>query len=521
MSIPQSFIQDLLARVDIVDIVGKHVQLKKGGANFVGLCPFHNEKSPSFSVSPTKQFFHCFGCGKTGNAIGFLMEHAGMHFVEAVKDLAQSYGLVVPETEFSPEERQKAVEHQKKQHSIVDVLETASTHFKKNLKESPKAIQYLKKRGLSGEVAKQFGLGYSTDEWTALAKIFDPYTDPVLVESGLVIENKEDPSQEKRYDRFRDRIMFPIRNIKGECIGFGGRVMGDSMPKYLNSPETPVFSKGKELYGLFEARQHLKDKGHAIVTEGYMDVVALAQLGVPNAVATLGTACTPDHISKLFRFTDTIVFSFDGDQAGRRAAKKALEVSLPFAKDTRTLKFLFLPQEHDPDSYIRAEGVDAFSRLVSSATPLSQFLLDISRSGCDLSTAEGRSMLAAQAKPLWSALPQGVLQTQLLNEIADLVHIGHFELKQLWSDAPQAGFNKPNSNSNSKSTFASKPYNTSTWNSKSRQEMSPRRITVRQAPMSRQDRAVQILFQHMSQWSAMGTEQQNLLCHLPSPHGLA
>jgi DNA primase len=208
MSIPQSFIQDLLARVDIVDIVGKHVQLKKGGANFVGLCPFHNEKSPSFSVSPTKQFFHCFGCGKTGNAIGFLMEHAGMHFVEAVKDLAQSYGLVVPETEFSPEERQKAVEHQKKQHSIVDVLETASTHFKKNLKESPKAIQYLKKRGLSGEVAKQFGLGYSTDEWTALAKIFDPYTDPVLVESGLVIENKEDPSQEKRYDRFRDRIMF-------------------------------------------------------------------------------------------------------------------------------------------------------------------------------------------------------------------------------------------------------------------------------------------------------------------------
>ena len=521
MSIPQTFIQDLLARVDIVDIVGKHVQLKKGGANFVGLCPFHNEKSPSFSVSPTKQFFHCFGCGKTGNAIGFLMEHTGMHFVEAVKDLSQSYGLVVPESDFSPEDRQKAVEHQKKQHSLVDVLESASAHFKKNLKESPKAIQYLKHRGLSGEVAKQFGLGYALDEWTALGKVFDNYADPMLVESGLVIENKEDPAQEKRYDRFRDRIMFPIRNIKGECIGFGGRVMGDGMPKYLNSPETPVFSKGKELYGLFEARQHLKERGHAIVTEGYMDVVALAQLGVPNAVATLGTACTPDHISKLFRFTDTIVFSFDGDQAGRRAAKKALEVSLPFAKDTRSLKFLFLPQEHDPDSYIRAMGVDAFSRLVSSATPLSQFLLDISRNGCDLSTAEGRSMLAAQAKPLWSALPQGVLQTQLLNEIADLVHIGHFELKQLWTDAPSPSYNKPVNSSGSKNTFSNKPFNTGTWNNKPRQEMSPRRLTVRQAPMSRQDRAIQILFQHMNRWSAMSTEQQDLLCHLPAPHGLA
>ena len=525
MSIQQTFIQDLLARVDIVDVVGKYVQLKKGGANFVGLCPFHNEKSPSFSVSPTKQFFHCFGCGKTGNAVGFLMEHTGMHFVEAVKDLAQSYGLVVPESDFSPEDRQKALENQKKQHSIVDVLEKACTSFKKNLKESPKAIHYLKQRGLSGEVAKQFGLGYALDEWTALAKIFNTYTDPMLVDSGLVIENKEDPAQEKRYDRFRDRIMFPIRNIKGECIGFGGRVMGDAMPKYLNSPETPVFSKGKELYGLFEARQHLKERGHAIVTEGYMDVVALAQLGVPNAVATLGTACTPDHISKLFRFTDTIVFSFDGDQAGRRAAKKALEVSLPFAKDTRSLKFLFLPQEHDPDSYIRAMGVEAFSRLVSSATPLSQFLLDISRSGCDLSTAEGRSMLAAQAKPLWSALPQGVLQTQLLNEIADLVHIGHFELKQLWSDVPAKPYaantsNTGNSNK-AKNPFSDKGNKSSTWSTKSRQEMSSRRPSVRQAPMSRQDRAVQILFQHMIQWGAISTEQQNLLCQLPSPHGLA
>ncbi len=516
MSIPQTFIQDLLARVDIVDVVGKHVQLKKGGANFVGLCPFHNEKSPSFSVSPTKQFFHCFGCGKTGNAVGFLMEHTGMHFVEAVKDLAQSYGLVVPETDFSPEERIKAVEIQKKQHSIVDLLETACQSYKKNLKESPKAINYLKLRGLSGEIAKQFGLGYALDEWTALAHVFENYTAPTLVEAGLVIEHNEDPAQAKRYDRFRDRIMFPIRNVKGECIGFGGRVMGDAMPKYLNSPETPVFSKGKELYGLFEARQHLKEKGHAIVTEGYMDVVALAQLGVPNAVATLGTACTPDHISKLFRFTDTIVFSFDGDPAGRRAAKKALEVSLPFAKDTRSLKFLFLPQEHDPDSYIRAMGVDAFSRLVSSSTPLSQFLLDIARNGCDLSTAEGRSMLAAQAKPMWSALPQGVLQTQLLNEIADLVHIGHYELKQLWSDVPPQ-----NTNSATKNPFTNKRPKQTPWGANPRQEMGQRRSSIRQAPMSRQDRGIQILFQHMAQWAAISSEQQNILCHLPAPHGLA
>lgn len=516
MSIPQTFIQDLLARVDIVDVVGKHVQLKKGGANFVGLCPFHNEKSPSFSVSPTKQFFHCFGCGKTGNAVGFLMEHAGMHFVEAVKDLAQSYGLVVPETDFSPEDRVKALENQKKQLSIVDLLETASLSYKKNLKDSTKAINYLKQRGLSGEVAKLFGLGYALDEWTGLAHVFEQYSSADLVEAGLVIENKEDPAQEKRYDRFRDRIIFPIRNIKGECIGFGGRVMGNGTPKYLNSPETPVFSKGKELYGLFEARQHLKEKGHAIVTEGYMDVVALAQLGVPNAVATLGTACTPDHITKLFRFTDTIVFSFDGDQAGRRAAKKALEVSLPFAKDTRSLKFLFLPPEHDPDSYIREMGVDAFSRLVSSSTPLSQFLLDIARSGCDLSTAEGRSLLAAQALPLWSALPQGVLQTQLLNEIADLVHIGHFELKQLWSDSIN-----PRSNTTNPSPFNKKKSKQAPWMTRDRADSSPRRAPIRQAPMSRQDRGIQILFQHMSQWPAISSEQQNILCRLPAPHGLA
>ena len=364
MAIPQSFIQELINRSDVVEIVGRYVQLKKGGANYMGLCPFHGEKSPSFSVSPAKQFFHCFGCGKNGNAIGFLMEHAGMSFIEAVKDLAQSYGLQVPEDDADPAERQRAQQQRQRQATLNEVLDKAGESYRKHLKTSPHAVAYLKGRGLSGEVAKQFGLGYAPDGWRNLASVFADYQDALLVESGLVITNAEDGEEEKRYDRFRDRIMFPIRNVKGECIGFGGRVLGDGTPKYLNSPETPVFSKGRELYGLFEARQALREAGYVLVTEGYMDVVALAQLGFPNAVATLGTACTTDHVQKLFRFTDSVVFSFDGDAAGRRAARKALDGALPFASDTRNVKFLFLPAEHDPDSFVRAHGTDAFARLV-------------------------------------------------------------------------------------------------------------------------------------------------------------
>ena len=350
MAIPQSFIQELLARVDVVEVVGRYVQLKKGGANFMGLCPFHGEKSPSFSVSPAKQFFHCFGCGKNGNAIGFLMEHAGMTFVEAVKDLAQNIGMQVPEDDASPQDRARAAEQRQKQATLTDVLEKAGEAYRKHLRNSPKAIEYFKGRGLSGQVAKDFGLGYAPEGWRSLASVFPDYQDPLLAESGLVIVNQEDGEEEKRYDRFRDRVMFPIRNVKGECIGFGGRVLFEGTPKYLNSPETPVFSKGRELYGLFEARNALRDAGYVLVTEGYMDVVALAQLGFPNAVATLGTACTTDHVQKLFRFTDNVVFSFDGDGAGRRAARKALDGALPYATDVRSVKFLFLPAEHDPDS---------------------------------------------------------------------------------------------------------------------------------------------------------------------------
>ncbi|MCD2513685.1 DNA primase [Comamonas endophytica] len=433
MSIPQTFIQELLSRVDVVDIVGRYVQLRKGGANFMGLCPFHGEKSPSFSVSPSKQFYHCFGCGKNGNAIGFLMEHAGMGFVEAVQDLAGQVGLVVPQDDLSPQERQRQAAQKEKQATLSDVLEKAGDAYRRHLKDSPHAIAYLKRRGVTGATAARFGLGYAPEGWRSLASVFAQYDDPLLHESGLVIVNEED---NKRYDRFRDRLMFPIRNVKGECIGFGGRVFGDEKPKYLNSPETPVFHKGRELYGLFEARNALREMGYALVTEGYMDVVALAQLGFANAVATLGTACTPDHVQKLFRFTDSVVFSFDGDAAGRRAAHKALEAALPYATDTRSLKFLFLPAEHDPDSFIREFGSDAFARQVGDAKPLSRFLIDAASEGCDLGLAEGRARMASNARPLWALLPDGVLKRQLLAEIAELTQLQLQDLSELWSKEP-------------------------------------------------------------------------------------
>ncbi len=433
VSIPQSFIQELLSRVDVVDIVGKYVQLKKGGANFMGLCPFHGEKSPSFSVSPSKQFYHCFGCGKNGNAIGFLMDHTGMGFREAVTDLAQSVGLPVPEDDVSPQQRERAAQAREKQATLTDLLEKAGDAYRKQLSQSQKAIAYLKGRGVSGATAKRFGLGYAPEGWRSLASVFPAYDDAKLVEAGLVIESEgENGAEAKRYDRFRDRVMFPIRNVKGECIGFGGRVFGDEKPKYLNSPETPVFHKGRELYGLFEARTAVREHGYALVTEGYMDVVALAQLGFPNAVATLGTACTPDHVHKLFRFTDTVVFSFDGDSAGRRAARKALDAALPYASDTRSIKFLFLPTEHDPDSFVREYGADAFSRHVHDATPLSRFLLEAASEGCDLGQAEGRARMSSNARPLWNLLPDGALKRQLLAEFADKAQLPSAELDSLW-----------------------------------------------------------------------------------------
>ena len=524
MAIPQTFIQELIARADVVDIVGRYVQLKKGGANFMGLCPFHGEKSPSFSVSPAKQFYHCFGCGKNGNAISFLMDHAGMSFVEAVHDLAQQYGMQVPEEDASPQDRARAQEQKQKQHTLTSVLEKAGEAYRRNLKDAPRAVAYLKGRGLSGSIAKQFGLGYASDGWRGLASVFPNYDDALLVESGLVISNSEEGAEEKRYDRFRDRVMFPIRNIKGECIGFGGRVLGDEKPKYLNSPETPVFSKGRELYGLFEARAHLRDRGYALVTEGYMDVVALAQLGFPNAVATLGTACTNDHVQKLFRFTDAVVFSFDGDGAGRRAARKALDGALAFATDVRSIKFLFLPQEHDPDSFIRANGAEAFADYVKQATPLSRFLIESASEGCDLNTAEGRAHLSSNAKPMWMQLPEGALKLQLLAEIADLVQLTSRELGELWmppgrSGDKDAGRTRRAPQRGDSPGSANGPGLRASFSSSGRSSAAPSRLGGRARPASRADHATRMLLGHSQLWEALTGEEHAMLCELPEPHG--
>ncbi len=441
--IPQSFIQDLLARVDIVDVVGRYVKLKKGGANFSGLCPFHNEKSPSFTVSPTKQFYHCFGCGAHGTAVGFLMEYSGMSFPDAVRDLAQSSGMVVPEedTRITPEMR---VQYQAQTLALTDVLARAMHYYRDQLRASQRPIQYLKGRGLTGEVAARFGLGYAPPGWQNLETVFDDYHAQALVDAGLVIEKSAtddaegasgDSSARRRYDRFRDRVMFPIRNPKGQVIGFGARAiaLGDEKaaePKYLNSPETAVFQKGNELYGLFEARQGIREAGHVIVVEGYMDVVALAQLGVPNAVATLGTACSATHVQKLLRQTDRVVFSFDGDNAGRRAAWRALEASLPFAADNKHLAFLFLPTEHDPDSYIRELGRAAFEEQVSAAVPLSAFIGRELAATHDLDSAEGRAKAQFDAKPLLRALPAGALRGQIVRELARLTQSTPEELAE-------------------------------------------------------------------------------------------
>jgi len=517
MTIPASFIQELIARADVVEIVGRYVQLKKAGANFMGLCPFHGEKSPSFSVSPTKQFYHCFGCGAHGNAIGFLMEHAGMGFVEAVHDLAGQYGLQVPEDDASPEERARAAGQRQKQATLSEVLEKAGEAYKKQLRQSPAAIDYLKGRGVSGEIARQFGIGYAPAGWRTLAGVFPDYDDPLLAESGLVIVGEPDDNGDgKRYDRFRDRVMFPIRNVKGECIGFGGRVLGDEKPKYLNSPETPVFSKGRELYGLYEARAAFRERGYALVTEGYMDVVALAQLGFPNAVATLGTACTPEHVQKLFRFTESVVFSFDGDAAGRRAARKALDGALPYASDVRSVKFLFLPAEHDPDSFIREFGADAFARFVNEATPLSRFMLEAAREGCDLGTAEGRAHMASNARPLWSALPEGALKRQLLGEIAEMVQLSTQELSELWTPAAAARAPAPSARERGESEGYARPRE---GRYASRASAPRPRSRGRTLPPGRADVAARLLLSNMAEWEGLSHELHGLLCDLPGEHG--
>ena len=511
--IPASFVQDLLTRVDIVDIVGRHVELKKAGVNHKGLCPFHGEKSPSFIVSATRQTYHCFGCGVHGNAVGFLMEHLGVGFPDAVRDLAQQAGMTVPEDDSSPEERALAATKKARQATLSETLAKANDHYRKQLKITPRAIDYLKTRGLSGEIAATFGMGYAPDGWRALASAFPKYDDPLLQESGLVISPDEDGVSEedrKRYDRFRDRIMFPIRSVQGEVIGFGGRVLDKGEPKYLNSPETPVFSKGKELYGLYEARQGLRQKGYALVVEGYMDVVALAQLGFPNAVATLGTACGAEHVQKLFRFTEAIVFSFDGDAAGRRAAGRALEASLPFATDTRSIRFLFLPSEHDPDSYVRQLGAAAFERLVEQAVPLSKQLIEAAGEGCDLSAAEGRARLLANAKPMWQALPDGALKRQLLGELAKLAGLEISDVNELWKMTGSRG---------AASASGGEPAARAPWKSANAAPKFTRGKNPRKAPNSPADQAMRMLMLHSAWWDELSTADHELLHALPAPLG--
>jgi DNA primase len=417
--IPRDFIDTLLTRVDIVDVIDRRVPLKKAGQNYQACCPFHSEKTPSFTVSPTKQFYHCFGCGAHGTALGFLMEYEHMSFPDAVAALAQDVGLPIPESSLEPERPRPPP-------ALWEALEQAAQFYKQQLKQSPRAIDYLKRRGLTGTIAARYGIGYAPDG-SPLKQVFADYTADALAASGLVIDGDRG-----RYDRFRDRIMFPIRNIKGQIVGFGGRVLDQGEPKYLNSPETPLFHKGSEIYGLFEARVAIKEAGRAIVVEGYMDVVALAQHGVEFAVATLGTATTPVHARTLLRHTDRLIYAFDGDNAGRKAAWRALENTLEALQDGKEVSFLFLPEGEDPDSYIRAHGQANFLNMLDNDTvPLSAFLVrELSRNR-KLDSQEGQAALLKEAKPLLEKIAAPLLAALIRKKIAEMAHIQSEELSRM------------------------------------------------------------------------------------------
>ncbi|EGQ7766664.1 DNA primase [Vibrio parahaemolyticus] len=421
--IPRSFIDDLLARLDIVDIIDARVKLKKKGKNYGACCPFHNEKTPSFSVSQEKQFYHCFGCGAHGNAIDFMMEFERLEFVEAIEELASYLGLDVPREQRSGGGGQfksgpQASSSEKR--SLYDLMGSIAQFYRNQLKQpsSKVAIEYLKDRGLSGEIVQKFGIGYVADEWDLVRKNFGQNKDnqDMLVTGGMLIENDKG----NRYDRFRGRIMFPIRDRRGRVIGFGGRVLGEGTPKYLNSPETPIFHKGKELYGLYEVLQAHREPAQILVVEGYMDVVALAQYGVDYSVASLGTSTTGDHIQMLFRQTNTVVCCYDGDRAGKEAAWRALENALQFLKTGNTLKFLFLPDGEDPDSYVRKYGKVAFEQQIEQATPLSSYLFDnlIELHQINLGNNEGKSALRAYASALIDKIPDPYFQ-ELLEKLLD------------------------------------------------------------------------------------------------------
>lgn len=434
--IPQSFIDDLLNRTDIVEVVGSRIQLKRAGKNYSALCPFHKEKTPSFSVSADKQFYYCFGCGAGGNALGFIMDHDHLDFPQAVEELAKRAGLDVPR-----EDRGRpGAPRQPTDSPLYPLLAAAADYYRQALKSHPSrraAVDYLKGRGLTGEIARDFGLGFAPPGWDHLLKHLggDALQQKTLIDAGLLIENTETG---KRYDRFRDRVMFPIRDTRGRVIAFGGRVLGDDKPKYLNSPETPVFHKGQELYGLYEARMHNRDLDEVMVVEGYMDVIALAQQGLRNAVATLGTSTSEEHVKRLFRLVPSLLFCFDGDQAGRKAAWRALEAALPSLQDGRRARFLFLPEGEDPDSLVRAEGTDAFrARISQQAMPLADYFFQQLTQEADPSSLEGKAHLAMLANPLIERVPGANLRQLMRQHLQALTGLSGEALSQFTTPAPR------------------------------------------------------------------------------------
>ena len=423
--IPQDFIDDLVARADIVEVVGSRVPLKKAGREYKACCPFHGEKTPSFTVSPEKGFYHCFGCGAHGTALGFLMDFERLEFVEAVEDLAQLLGLDVP--------REAGAEKHSPVAPVIDMLEKAARLYQKALREHPMAVDYLKGRGLDGERAREFGIGYAPAGWDFLLQRLGDGDDrrQLLTSAGLITAREGGGF----YDRFRDRIMFPIRDARGRTVAFGGRVLGDDEPKYLNSPETAVFHKGRELYGLYEARRASRRLDSILVVEGYMDVVSLACHGVHNAVATLGTATTPEHLKRVFRATAELVFCFDGDRAGRDAAWRALQNTLPEMREGRQVRFLFLPDGEDPDSLVSSEGAAGLEERLTKALPLSDYLLHELKKRADTTTTEGMARLAELARPLIAQLPAGVYRELLTDRLAAEVHLGRDRLTALVGEA--------------------------------------------------------------------------------------
>ncbi|MFI8336105.1 DNA primase [Pseudomonas taetrolens] len=433
--IPQSFIDDLLNRTDIVDVVSSRVQMKKAGKNYTACCPFHKEKTPSFSVSPDKQFYYCFGCGAGGNALGFIMDHDNLDFPQAVEELAKAAGMEIPREESGRPHKPR----QPTDSPLYPLLTAAADFYRQALKSHPArkaAVDYLKGRGLTGEIARDFGLGFAPPGWDNLFKHLsnDTLQQKAMIDAGLLVENAETG---KRYDRFRDRVMFPIRDSRGRIIAFGGRVLGDDKPKYLNSPETPVFHKGQELYGLFEARKFNRSLDEIIVVEGYMDVIALAQQGLRNAVATLGTATSEEHMKRLFRVVPSVLFCFDGDQAGRNAAWRALEATLPCLQDGRRARFLFLPEGEDPDTLVRSEGTDAFkARINQHAQPLADYFFQQLTEEADPRSLEGKAHMATLAAPLIDKVPGANLRTLMRQRLSEITGLNSEAVSQLAQNAP-------------------------------------------------------------------------------------